>query len=72
MILGLLVLAAWVIIAIAISIYSGSILLSMVIYGTSLEGLTLVFAICFLLFGALLSWGFALIVYNSLKKDRIL
>ena len=72
MILGLIVLAAWLLIAIAISTYSGTILLSMVLNGTSLDGGLLVFAVCFLLFGAILSWCFVVMCYNALKNDRIL
>jgi len=72
MILGLIVLAAWVLVAIAISTYSGTILMSMVLNGTILDGGLLVFAVCFLLFGAILSWCFVLMVYNGLKKDRII
>ena len=72
MILGLIVLAVWILVAIAISTYSGTILLSMVLNGTSIEGLTLVFAVCFLLFGAILSWCFVVMCYNALKNDRIL
>jgi len=72
MILGLIVLAAWVLVAIAISTYSGTILLSMVLNGTILDGSLLVFAVCFLLFGTILSWGFVVMCYNALKKDRII
>ena len=72
MVLGLIVLAAWVLVAIAISTYTGGILLSMVLNGTILDGGLLVFAVCFLLFGTILSWGFVVMCYNALKKDRII
>jgi uncharacterized PurR-regulated membrane protein YhhQ (DUF165 family) len=72
MILGLIVLAAWVLVAMVISTYTGAILLSMVLNGTSLDGGMLVFAVCFLLFGAILSWGFVVMCYSALRKDKIL
>lgn len=72
MILGLVVLVAWVLVAMVISTYTGAILLSMVLNGTSLDGGMLVFAVCFLLFGAILSWGFVVMCYSALRKDRIL
>tara|TARA_R110001606_G_scaffold379962_1_gene540225 strand:- start:782 stop:1000 length:219 start_codon:yes stop_codon:yes gene_type:complete len=72
MILGVIVLLSWMAVAAIITTYSGAILLSMVLSGTILEGLTLVFAVCFLLFGAIVSWCFVAMVYNGLKKDRII
>jgi len=43
-----------------------------VLNGTSLDGGMLVFAVCFLLFGAILSWGFVVMCYSALRKDKIL